>query len=283
MSPRRTNPEDSERVKTEIRRGALAFGQAIRDARLARRWSVRELATRAGISADMVYAIEAGKAGSAATNARLAVALGRHVALSLIDPRRRDNRPELSADPVHSAMGEIEARQLRRHGLPVGIDEPYQHFQFAGRADLIAWDLHKRAFLHIENRTRFPDFQEMAGAYNAKRAYLGRAVAQRLGIDRWNSETHVMAALWSGEVTHSLRLRTESFRSICPDGAQAFERWWNGEPHARGVSSVLIALDPRASGRQRVWVGIDDALTTRPRYRGYAEAATQIANGQGAR
>jgi hypothetical protein len=39
----------------------------------------------------------------------------------------------------------------------------------------------------IENRTRFPDFGETAGAFNAKRAYLGAALAERVGISRWAS------------------------------------------------------------------------------------------------
>ena len=55
-------------------------------------------------------------------------------------------------------MGEYEASHLRALGFKVGIDEPYQHYQFAGRADLVAWDVDARAFLHIENGTRFPDF-----------------------------------------------------------------------------------------------------------------------------
>lgn len=173
-------------------------------------------------------------------------------------------------------MGEFEAAQLRRNGVHVGIDEPYQHYQFAGRADVVAWDLERRALLHIENRTRFPDFQEMAGAFNAKRAYLGRALADRTGAGTWLSETHVIAALWSSEALHALRLRTESFRALCPHVTTGFDGWWSGEVSARGRQSVLVVLDPLASGRARPYVGLEDALTVRPRYRGYAELAAQL-------
>src|SRR5438067_6824 len=83
------------------------------------------------------------------------------------------------------------------------------------------------------------DFQEMAGAFNSKRAYLAKELRERLGVTRWASETHVMAALWSAEVLHSLRLRTESFRSLCPDGPEAFEQWWSGDPPTRGATSTL--------------------------------------------
>jgi hypothetical protein len=170
-------------------------------------------------------------------------------------------------------MGEFEAARLRLRGFPVGIDEPYQHYQFAGRADVTAWDAARRALLHVENRTRFPDFQEMAGSYNAKRAYLGAALAERAGVGRWASETHVIAALWSSEVLHALRIRTESFRSVCPDPPDRFAAWLAGEPPRAGVSSSLVIIDPLASGRQRVFVGLDEALIARPRFRGYADIA----------
>lgn len=48
---------------------------------------------------------------------------------------------------------------LRRSGFEVAIAEPHQHYQFAGRADRLGWDLDRRALIHIENRTRFPDMQ----------------------------------------------------------------------------------------------------------------------------
>jgi len=198
----------------------LAFGIQIRDARLQKAWSIRELAERAGVSVGMTYRVESGHPASTDTATRLATALGRRAELGLVDPRRRDARPNLSADPVHSAMGEFEAEHLRRAGFKVGIDEPYQHYQFAGRADLVAWDADARALLHIENRTRFPDFQEMAGAFNAKRAYLASALAERAGVFGWRSQTHVMAALWSSEVLHAVRLRISSFHSLCPDSAE---------------------------------------------------------------
>lgn len=236
------------------------------------------LASRAGVSRAVGYLVEAGHPTSLEAIVRLSTALGLRIDFELTDQKRKPQpRASLVVDAVHSAMGELEAAQLRRLGFPVGIDEPYQHYQFAGRADVIAWDPVSRALLHIENRTRFPDFQEMAGAYNAKRAYLADAIAERTGIARWASQTHVIAALWSSEVLHALRLRTESFRSLCPDQSDTFAHWWAGQPPRTGIRSTLIVLDPLATGRERRWIGLDDALSARARYRGYADAATQLA------
>lgn len=274
MSPRRIAVV-SPRVEAEIQRVASTFGVRVRDARLARGWSVGELSERAGLSPDMVYRLEQGAACSLQTSARVAVALDRRVELELVDPRRRA-RANLSVDVIHSAMGEFEARHLRQIGLGVGIDEPYQHYQFAGRGDVIAWHLDRRAFLHIENRTRFPDFQEMAGSFNAKRAYLAEAIATRLKLRAWSSETHVIAAFWSAEVLHALRLRTESFRALCPDDATALDGWWSGDPPGRGKTTLLVVLDPLVSGRARPYVGLDEALRVKPRHRNYAELAARM-------
>ncbi|HET7182749.1 MAG TPA: helix-turn-helix transcriptional regulator [Candidatus Limnocylindrales bacterium] len=275
MSPRKI-AHASPKVLSEVGRVATTFGVRVRDARIGRGWTVLELATRASVSADAIYRIEAGAPASTEMAVRLAIALDRRLEMDLADPRRRAGRVSLAVDVVHSAMGEFEAAHMRRLGIQVGIDEPYQHYQFAGRADLVAWDLDRRALLHIENRTRFPDFQEMAGAYNAKRAYLAAAIGLRVGVRDWASETHGIAALWSAEVLHALRLRTESFRALCPDDATAVDGWWSGTPPARGRTSTLIVLDPLASGRLRRYTDLDHALVARPRHRGYADLAALL-------
>lgn len=253
------------------------MGARIREARLARKWSVERLASAAGVSRWLVYLLERGEPVSVEAVARLADALGLRLEAGLVDPRKRERWPlNLAADPVHSAMGEFEAAQLRSLGFRVGIDEPYQHFQFAGRADVVAWDVASRALLHLENRTRFPDLQQTAGSYNAKRSYLAAELGERLGVNAWASETHVIVALWSSEVLHSLRLRTESFRALCPDDGSAFESWWRGDTPRAGKTSALVVLDPLAKGRRRAFVGLDAALPARPRYRGYADAASAM-------
>jgi transcriptional regulator with XRE-family HTH domain len=251
----------------------------VRDARLARHWSTAQLCERAGVSRWVAYLAERGDGVSLDVMARLATALGLRIEVELGDPRRRQPTARV-ADPVHSAMADFEASHFRGNRLPVGLDEPYQHFQFAGRADFLAWDLEKGSVLHIENRTRFPDFQEMAGSFNAKRSYLGPVLAQRLGLRAWRTETHVIAALWSAEVLHSLRLRAASYRALCPDAPLGFGSWWSGQPptHA-GKRSELVVIDPLARGRQRAWIGLEDALTTRPRHRGYADVARLLTRG----
>jgi hypothetical protein len=181
-------------------------------------------------------------------------------------------------DPVHAAMGEIEAAHFRGLGLEVGMDEPFQHFQFAGRADVVAWSREKAALLHIENRTRFPNLQDAFGSFNNKRAYLGAELARRAGVPHWRSETHVFVALWSAEVLHLIRIRRASFAGVCPDGVEAFEAWWRNEPAPAGQHSTLLLFDPIEGGRgdRRRWACLDEVSSVRPRYRGYADALVAL-------
>ncbi len=174
-------------------------------------------------------------------------------------------------------MGELEVAHLRLFKFGVGVDEPYQHYQFAGRADVLAWDRERRSLLHIENRTRFPDIQAVAGSFNAKRDHLADSVARRLGIRRFRSQTHVIVALWSAEVLHSIRLRPATFQALCPHAPDNFDSWWRGEPPEQGTTSSLVLFDPFASGRQRRTLSLAQALgPARPRMHGYAQAAARL-------
>jgi transcriptional regulator with XRE-family HTH domain len=278
MSPKRLPRPPSPALDGELRRLWLTIGLRVREERIAQRRSVADLGERAGVSRWLVYLLERGQPVSVDVILRLSRALGLRLHVDLLNTPRRRDQPARQADLVHASMGEREAGHLRPLGFGLGLDEPYQHFQFAGRADVAAWDLAKRALLHIENRTRFPDFQEMAGSYNAKRTYLADVLAARLGIRRWASQTHVIAGLWSSEVLHALRLHPESFRALCPDDPDSFAAWWNGAAPTTGNTSLLIVLDPSAGPRQPLFIGLEEALSgsCRPRYRGYADAAASL-------
>jgi transcriptional regulator with XRE-family HTH domain len=262
-----------------LARMAASAGARVREERMRRHWTLRGLAERAGVSPALVASIEAGAVASLEAYARVVTALDLRPELEARDPRpRAAARP--AQDVVHAAMGELEARRFHSLGMRVAIDEPYQHYQFAGRADVLAWDLGRRALLHIENRTRFSNLQEAAGSYNAKRTYLADDLARRWGLGRagWASVTHVVVALWSAEVIHAVRLRTESFRAMCPDPADDFDGWWSGvTPGARQAVSTFVLCDPDPDVRERFrFASLDDALRVRPRYRDYAEAAERL-------
>jgi transcriptional regulator with XRE-family HTH domain len=255
----------------------VTAGQEIRDERRRRRWSVLQLAERAGMSDAHVAQIEAGEPASIESYARLFTALDREPELHSTDKRRRPQPHRQDADFVHAAMAEVEASRLAGFGFSLAIDEPYQHYKFAVRADVLAWDLRARALLHIENRTEFPNIQEALGAYATKRAYLGRVIADRLGLrGGWVTETHVIAALWTSDVLHVLRLRAATFAAACGDGTERLAGWWAGTPPpGLGRTSSLVLIDPAPDVRPAFRFAAPGP-STRPRHRGYADVAERL-------
>ncbi|HEX7591143.1 MAG TPA: helix-turn-helix transcriptional regulator [Candidatus Limnocylindrales bacterium] len=255
----------------------MTIGLAVHEERVRSRMTLARLVERSGVAVTTIHDVESGRVGSLETYARLADALRLRAEFQLVDPRRRElsGRP---VDPVHAAMGEAEAAHLRARGFNVGMDEPFQHYQFSGRADVVAWSVESRALLHIENKTEIPDLQACFGSLNAKRAYLGAELATRCGISRWSSETHVMAGLWSAEVLHAIRMHKASFASVCPDPPEAFDAWWREGSPETGRHSTLVVFDPaeRHRGDRRRWLGAEELDGVQPRYRDYADAAHRL-------
>jgi transcriptional regulator with XRE-family HTH domain len=273
---RQAGTEDA--LEREVHRLFAEIGSAVCTERRRRALTLSGLAEMAGLDASTVHHVESGRPARLETQVRIARALRMRFEVDVVDPRKRDRGPARLEDRVHAAMGEAQAARLLSLGLSVGMDEPFQHYHFAGRADVVAWSAERRALLHIENRTRFPNPQEAFGSFNAKREYLGSELARRAGVASWRSETHVMAVLWSGEGLHAIRIHRASFASICPDSGEAFRQWWSGEPPCAGRQSVLVVFDPiegRRSDRQR-WVGLGDTDGIRPRCRDYADALERL-------
>ena len=225
------------------------------------------------MSVSGVHSIEAGESGSRDSYCRLSAALGLRAELEFVEVKKL--RPK-GRDVVHAAMGELEVARLAGFGFATGVDEPYQHFQFAGRADVVAWSIESRAFLHIENRTMFPDIQEIAGSWNAKRVYLPAELGQRLGVRRWSSITNVMVGAWSAELMDEVRRHLGTFRSLCPHAADGFNSWWRGEPPSAGTTSQFVVLDPVPRRGSILVAALDEALTSPPRYSRYAEIARKL-------
>ncbi len=175
-------------------------------------------------------------------------------------------------------MSEAQAARFRSLGFVVRIDEPFQHYQYAGRGDVVAWSVERAALLHVENRTAFPNIQEAFGSFNAKREYLGQDLAARAGVKRWLSQSHAMAVLWSTDVLRVLKHHGASFVSLGQDGPAILEAWWCGRPPRTGKSTGLVLFDPIHGRRSdtRRWAAIDDPEKIRPRYRNYAAALTAL-------
>jgi hypothetical protein len=239
--------------------------------------SVRTLAAKAGVATGTICNVESGQPASLEIYHRIAKALHREVTVGLVQPGHAATTRD-GTDIVHAFMGEAEATVLRAHGGGLAIDEPWQHFHFAGRADVLHWDLERSALLHLENRTGFPDVQDALGRFGTKRRYLSTALAASLGFTRPpRTETHVIVALWSNEVMRVLRRDAVSFQVACPDPPDALMRWWAGQPPEGSKTRSLVLFDPFATGRQQRFLSLEDALGgARARIHDYADAAERI-------
>lgn len=272
--PHRPSTPGPERRVTQAH---VEMGATIKEARRRRRWGIRALAVKAVLSYGIVQRVESGGPASLTAYARLAQVLNLELQVAIVDPRRATTLRQ-DSDLLHALLGELEAKLLVPHGRPVGIDEPWQHYHFAGRADLVTWDVKRQALLHIENKTQLPDLQDAIGRFKSTQAYLGRALWQRLGLPgRPRSEAHIMVALWSAEVLRVIRRQPSVFRSTFPDTPEVFQMWLRGDPPTHGTTTAFVVLDPFATGRQRGMIGLGAALAgARPRMAGYAEAATRL-------
>jgi hypothetical protein len=226
----------------------------------------------AGISESAAAKAEAGRTASLLTYQRLADALSLDLLLDIVSSTVHVD----AEDAVHAAIGEVLAR---RFGLPprdVLLDHPYQHFRFAGRGDLVVVDRTLLAISHSEHKTRIPNIGELSGTYNAKCRWLSADVGGSLGIRAFRSETHTLVLLWSDEVVSVARSRVATLDALGRDGTAPFDAWWAGRP-LPGRHRGLVVFDPVDRGPTVPrWAGLHEALDSRPRYRGYADALAEL-------
>lgn len=156
------------------------LARAVRLLRLRRGWTQRELASRIGVSRELISRVERGDLGALTIRAvdRLAEGLEATVDLQV---RWRGEQLDRLLDGAHTALQERTAHLLATFGWVTRAEVSFNHFGDRGRVDLVAYHLGLRALLIVEIKSSIGDVQELLGRLDVK-ARLGRVIAHDAGM-----------------------------------------------------------------------------------------------------
>lgn len=227
----------------------LNLPRGVRLLRRRRGWRQADLATRSGLSRQIISRIETGSLRRMPLGAVAAVAeaLGASVDVTL---RWQGAQLDQLADAAHAWLTEANASFFGRHGWITRAEVSFNHFGDRGRVDLLAWHPPTRALAVAEIKSSIGDVQETLGRLDVK-VRLGRELA---GISGWDEPLAVVRVLVVGDSRRDRRIVAEHERMFAGfrlrgRQAQAWVRhprpptpagllWFTNVPDAHGVSTT---------------------------------------------
>jgi transcriptional regulator with XRE-family HTH domain len=145
----------------------IRVGKTFRAIRVELRLRQADVALRAGVSQQIVSAVERGMIGSMPTDTldRLASALQADLDLTL---RWRGPRLARLLDRRHAALQNAVVAELTASGWQTVAEESFNYFGDRGSVDILAWLPGPRALLIVEIKTEIVDLQDMLHAIDVK-------------------------------------------------------------------------------------------------------------------
>lgn len=255
----------------------IDVARIVRDVRLARGWSQRELAERTGLAQSTISRIE--RAGlvdlTFVTAANLLDALGVRAALDLRTPFIADHQRQ--RDPVHARCIAYVSRRLRRLGWVTLAEVEIVTGTSQGWIDVLAYRESDGRLLVIEVKTELRD----VGQAERQLAWYERAAWAAARRSGWRPAqiTSALLVLATAAVHERLAANREQLRQAFPLSARELGRIAAGEV-VRGYGNRSLALiDP--FNRSRGWL-LGSPLSgrvQRPRYADYAALMTRMRRG----
>ncbi len=246
------------------------FGATIRTGRIARGWTQRQLADRAGLPQSVVSAIETDGRSELATLDRVCAALGGKLRLEAHLPYAGDGSRQL--DLGHARCVGTARRLLEASGYDCATEQEVMDGQWRGRIDLLGFDATKRRLVVIEVKTELLD----AGGLERQVDRYARLCLDVGRRRKWRVAEVAVAilVLATAEADAFLLANQEVMAGAFPVRGRAAIDCLLGRKPLGG--RMLLMLDPCRRGRRAVGRSRADGRRTPAPYRDYRAFVTAI-------
>jgi transcriptional regulator with XRE-family HTH domain len=235
-------------------------GAAFRAVRLRRGWRQIDVASRAGVSASLVSALERGHLAKTTVDLIRRVGDVLEVRIDVV-PRWRGPELDRLLNARHARLTEAVAGHLKRLGWEVVPEVSFSVYGERGFIDLLAWHPGTRILLVIEIKTELVDVQDMLGLVDRKTRLAPAIARDRVWVP---AEVATWVVLAEGSTN---RHRADVFSNLLggtfPTRGRAMDRWLrdpNGSVRALSFFSISSpgVGKQQLHGRQRVRVAKPD-------------------------
>ncbi len=222
----------------------LTIGRALRVLRHRAGLRQADVATRAGVSQQLVSKVERGRSGqlSNRTLRRIFASVDADVVTFV---RWRGGELDRLLDEGHAALVGRIASLLRHRGWDVLTEVTYSDFGERGSIDVLAWHPARRVLLVVEVKTEITSSEELLRRHDAK-VRLGPKIA----LDRFGStptSTARLLVLGESQANRNRFARLgDVVRSAYPSMPRDVRRWLS-DPSERLVGGVLFLSPVRSA------------------------------------
>lgn len=244
----------------DIKVGALA--RAVRH-RLG--WTQRQLATRIGLSQQVISLFERGHLDDLTVRTARRIARALEISLSF-EPRWRGGESARLLDADHAATVNDIVRILRAGGWEVAVEYTFNHVGERGALDIVAWHAPSRCLLLVEVKSRLLDTQATLATLDRK----ARLVPMLLARDRgWTAASVGVVLAMPGSTANrsAVARHAATFASALPDRAAAVRSWLR-RPRGRLAAVWFLSNTSVGSGTK--------PMATRRRVRSVAPRSPRL-------
>ncbi len=254
----------------------IQIGADLRAARMERRFSLRALSARCGVSKSHIANLETGRrAASPELLDRITLALDAEAVFRVrrsvvLGAREAGSSAHASHDLAHARCVDAVRRGLERRGIDTALEQPVNVPGAHGWVDLLAFERIARRLIVVEVKTQLLD---LGGLLRQVHVYARGSIGAARTLGWRPAEVLVVVVLLATRQNNDVvSANRSSLRQEFPVRGRAVVRTLlDGAPVAgRG----LVMMDPGRPGRQAYTSCRDDGRRTDAPYADYADGAS---------